>query len=282
MSTLTGTPQIERSLYQLLSQAPGGATYLAEAEFGLSQVAPYIAALPSGSRILEVGSGPCIALSTIARERPDLEVHAIEPMSAGFAHFRGFIDSIHVKLPNMHLFERGYEEFPVEGAWDLIYLVNVFEHLPDWRHFLRFVRERLAFGGKCIVLCPNYGFPYESHFRIPVVLNKGMTYKVFSDRILEFERRKGLSGLYSSLNFVKLADVRRSCRELGMTIQFDISIIRKLVDRLDVEPEFAERQKLIAPFAVLLRKTGLLDVLLSLRLIQNYLPYMQIVLQNRK
>lgn len=280
MSGLKPKLQVREELYELFSEVPNSATYLAEAEFGLKQISPFLDALKTCSRVLEVGSGPCIALAEIAHARPDLKVEGIEPMSSGFAHFRGFIDRMQMELPNMHLFGGGYEEFPTSEPWDLIFLVNVFEHLPDWRHFLKFLHERLATGGICVVLCPNYGFPYESHFRIPVICNKEITKRVFAKRIADFECQKDLEGLYESLNFVKLSDVRVACKNYRLSLEVDCSIVRTMVDRLDSEPEFSDRQKVIAPFARMLRKTGLLEWLLTLRSFQNRLPYMKLILRN--
>ena len=68
--------------------------------------------------------------------------------------------------------------------YDLIYCVNVFEHLNDWRKFLLVATEWLSKDGKIVILCPNYGFPYESHFRIPIFMNKAFTYKIFNSFIV--------------------------------------------------------------------------------------------------
>ena len=53
-----------------------------------------------------------------------------------------------------------------------IFCVNVFEHVDDWRHFLDWASKNLNENGQFIVLCPNYGIPYESHFKIPIIFNK--------------------------------------------------------------------------------------------------------------
>ncbi len=281
MNITQNAPEVGEDTYALFSQAPKGPTYLAEAEFGLAQIAPLIAALPAGSRVLEVGSGPCIALAGIARARPDLVVQGIEPVGSGFAHFQDFIESIQASCPNMHLFRGGYEQFPMSGGWDLIFLVNVFEHLPNWRHFLRFVRERLADNGACVILCPNYGFPYESHFRLPIILEKATTRRAFAKRIAQFEGEHDLRGLYDSLNFVKLADVRVAAREAGLALEVDVAVIRAMIDRLDSDREFASRQRAIAPLAKLVRRSALLDWMLSRESFQNRLPYMKLILRRK-
>ena len=45
----------------------------------------------------------------------------------------------------------------------------------DWRDFLSFANNSLAENGRLIILCPNYGFPYESHFHLPIIVNKSLT-----------------------------------------------------------------------------------------------------------
>ena len=57
--------------------------------------------------------------------------------------------------------------------------------------------------GKLIILCPNYGFPFESHFSIPIIFNKKLTALIFKKRIEIFEKINACEGLWDSLNFVK-------------------------------------------------------------------------------
>jgi len=255
-----------------------GSVYLAEAEFGIRQVAPYLDGLPSGARVLEVGSGPCIALSALAARYPDLRFEGIEPMGSGFALFEDFIAEVNAGAPPFTLFKGGFEAFPRTADRDLIFLVNVFEHLPDWREFLGFVRESLSPDGRCIVLCPNYGFPYESHFALPVLGTKTLTRTVFGKRIEAFERAHGWEGLYDSLNFVKLRHVRRAAVRAGLELAVHPEIVLQMVDRLETDPEFARRQRAVAGLARLARRSGALDRLVRWRIVQNVMPYMKLEL----
>jgi len=173
----------------------------------------------------------------------------------------------------------GYEDFPAEGnQWDVIFLVNVLEHLPDWRDFVGFVARHLAPGGRCIVLCPNYSFPYESHFGLPIIATKSLTRRVFAKQIAQFELERDYGGLYDSLNFVKLRQVRPVVRAHGLGLVVQTDIIREMVDRLDTDPAFAKRQKALSGAARLLKRTGLLRAALRMPLLQNVLPYMKLEL----
>ena len=69
-----------------------------------------------------------------------------------------------------------FEDFKPRKKYDIIYSVNVFEHLLDWKLYIDKTKEWLKPQGVNIILCPNYSFPYESHFKIPILLNKEITY----------------------------------------------------------------------------------------------------------
>ncbi len=271
-------PTVSDSVRLYFDGMPKGSTYLDEAEFGLRQILPFLADLPENARVLEVGSGPCILLAEIAGRFPRMNVMGIEPMSDGFAFFQDFISEMRAVRPSMNVHLDGYESFSSDSTWDLIFLVNVFEHLPDWRHFLGFVERSLAVGGHCVILCPNYGFPYESHFKLPVLWNKRITGKVFRNKIDRFEEINNNVGLYRSLNFVRLSHVRRAVRDMDLNLKVDSGIISEMIDRLDVDDAFRERQKVLATPARFLKSSGLLDWLLRMPSLQNYSPYMKLVL----
>lgn len=272
---------VSKTLRTYFEDIPKGDIYLEEAEFGLRRLLPVIADLSQGARVLEVGSGPCILLAEIGGRFPSLTVRGIEPMSEGFAFFDEFVCRVRGERDGVDVHLGGYENFPDDGTWDLIYLVNVFEHLPDWRDFLDFVARSLSPRGRCIVLCPNYGFPYESHFRLPVVGNKRITGALFRRQIERFEVENNNAGLYRSLNFVRLAQVRKAAPEAGLELAIDCGIIREMIERLDTDPAFRQRQSVLALPARLLGRSGLLDLLLKFRFVQNFLPYVQFTLSRK-
>jgi SAM-dependent methyltransferase len=253
-------------------------TYLEEAEFGLNRMLPLLEDLPEGARVLEVGSGPCIVLAEITARFPKLIIKGIEPMSDGFAFFDEFVTRMQNERGGMEVHLGGYESFPPQGTWDLIFLVNVFEHLPNWRDFLDFVACSLAPGGRCVVLCPNYGFPYESHFKLPVIVNKRITKALFDAKIARFELENNNTGLFRSLNFVRLVQVRKAARKAGLDLKVDTRIIYEMIERLNTDPAFRQRQAVLLLPARLLARSGVLQVLLKIPFFQNRMPYMQITL----
>ena len=103
----------------------------------------------------------------------DLILEGIEPFNDGFNIFKK-INSI-VKSYGVNIQNIDYEQFSTNTKYDLIFCVNVFEHLNDWRNFLDKSIELLEEDGQLVILCPNYGFPFESHFLIPIIINKNLT-----------------------------------------------------------------------------------------------------------
>jgi SAM-dependent methyltransferase len=273
---VTSASVLSPSIREFCGRAPKGPTYLAEAEFCLRQIEPYLNMLAAGSRVLEVGSGPCIALSAMARRYPEINFEGIESMGSGFAVFKQFIKQVNSGALPFALFRGGYEDFPRTADWDLIFLVNVFEHLPDWRDFLDFVRESLSPGGKCVILCPNAGFPCESHFRLPVLGNKSFTRTVFRRRIDAFEPENGWEGLYDRLNFVKFYHVLRAAARAGLKMTVRPQIVVEMIERLQTDAEFARRQGPIAGLARLAKRSGALHWPVDGPLVETFMPYMRV------
>ncbi len=247
-------------------------TIINDACFGYRYITPYLDALAPGARVLEVGAGPCLLLAQLAKDYHALHIEGIEPCGGGFGYFGEYYRSLQDVAP-FRLHDGGYETFQGEGQYDLIYAINVFEHLPDWQDFLMFVKRKLSAQGKCIILCPNYGFPYEVHFGIPLVFTPRLTYAIFNRYITRFEKQNNCHGLWDSLNFVKWSKVKRSARRLDLAVRFHSRIVEDMVDRLDGDREFARRQKWLGVPARILKRTGLIK-LLHLNVVQRIHPYM--------
>ena len=53
-----------------------------------------------------------------------------------------------------------------------------------------------------IILCPNYDFPYESHYIIPIIINKKITKFFFKNYIEKKEMQTNYKGCWEGLNFI--------------------------------------------------------------------------------
>lgn len=268
-----GSP-ITPSLSALAEAFPDGITWINEAAFGHGHIVPYLRTLPAGSSVLEVGCGSGLLLAQLSQDFPTLHFTGIEPLGPGFSA----LQQLQQRVVEQHPFtlqQSGYEAFAGDGSFDLIYLINVFEHLPDWHDFLAFIRRRLRPNGQCIVLCPNYGFPYESHFGLPIIGTKTLTHRIFRDRIAQFETQRDAYGLWSSLNFVTWSQVKHAAPHAGLAVRFVADMTRQMIVRLAHDDAFRRRQAGIARVASLVEKSGALW-LLERPLLHRFHPYMKL------
>ncbi len=250
-----------------------GEIYLNEAQFGLSHVFENLRSLPPGSRVLEVGSGPGILLAELSKLFPDLHIEGIEPNSQGFEFFSDFQSNLENQI-KIHC--GGYETFDSNKSWDFIFSVNVFEHLPDWKNFIGFLKQNLSSRGTAMILCPNYSFPYESHFGLPIIFTKRLTYFFFQNYIRAFEKKNECAGLWQSLNFVKYREVARCLKSNKMELISHLRIVEEMVQRLSYDKQFAQRQMFLSLPARFLMRTNLLTKILKFPGIRYYVPYMHL------
>lgn len=246
-------------------------TWINEAKFGFRYIRNFCEELEEGSAVLEVGCGSGILMAMLSEVRASLEFAGIEPFGDGFESLTEL--NSFLKEKGMVIHNVGFEDYVPDKKYDLIYLVNVFEHLDSWQFFLEFVEQHLTKSGVCVVLCPNYNVPYESHFRIPILINKRITEKAFAKSIAAFEEENDCHGLWSSLNFVKLSDVRRKIRSTRLSLTINDKITEDLIDRFATDDEFKKRQRFVGSIGVVMKKLGL-SKLFRFGLFQNLQPYM--------
>ena len=252
---------------------PHSEQHFAEAQFGQTYLAPEIEALHPNTRVLEVGSGSGILLCHLAMQRPDISFLGLEPTGEGFNYIHTF-HQLANSLPNAVLQKCGYEDMNDDEGFDLIYLINVFEHLPNWKDFIQRLDGLLKPNGKCLILCPNYSFPYEPHFRLPIICNKNISRKLMGKKINKIEREENSNGLWNSLNFVKYRKVLAFSRDLGFEVSFEKEIIKDMIERLETDPEFLSRQKILKFPVWVVQKTGMINAFATHRIFEMWLPYM--------
>lgn len=258
---------------------PESDLWIAEAKFGYSYIKDYCLNLENDSTVLEVGCGSGILLSMLASEFKNLDFEGLEPFGDGFSSL-ATLNKI-VKNTGVDILGESYESFSTNKRFDLIFCVNVFEHLKDWRQFLCWASELLSKNGKLVVLCPNYSFPYESHFGIPIIYNKNITYRIFQQSIAHRELSQNVEGLWKSLNFVKKSDVLKfidsKVKDTKLKVIDDTNIFNDMVERLTTDIEFQKRQRLVGRMAIFLQRIGALKLL---NFFPGYLPYMKLEFQN--
>ena len=248
------------------------ATIEAEAEFGFNRIRRYCLTLEAGSKILEVGSGPAVLLHKLQENFPNLKFEGIEPDKSSYegAKYKSTLEN--TIIHNVH-----YEHFETEKKFDLIFSINVFEHLRDWKDFINKTATWLQPDGLCVLLCPNYSFPYESHYCLPILFNKEATFRLFRGKIDKFDFENNTKGLWDTLNFVKKREVIDYVRNHG---SFDcedaLDIVTTMIDRTSNDDEFRLRHPLLAYCC---KSFDRLNLTYFVKFFTNYIPYMQLVLK---
>ena len=207
------------------------AIYIAEAKYGFSRIEPYL----GSGEILEVGAGAMILAAYLASA--GYRVAALEPLSMGFQHLREIQERVRAvcKARGIHfeVIDARAEDLDVHDRFSLVFSINVLEHVEAPRQMLHKAYRALAEGGTALMCCPNYHFPYDSHFGIPL-LGKRLTEIVFAKRIAT------MPDVWRTLNFVTRTDVLRICGEIGITPQFNRDVMTDMIARI-AEPEFRAR-----------------------------------------
>ena len=189
-----------------------------------------------GMRILEVGAGAGVVAAYLHGQGADLV--AIEPIVGGFEAFMVARSLLAERVEVPEILPLAAEQLrPAEhGQFDLIFSVNVLEHMHPLDRNLDALGAVLAPGGVMIHTCANYRVPYEPHYRIPLVpVRPGLTGKL--------ARGKAAEPLWESLNWITAGDVQRFAARHGLTVHFRPGELATAIRRLRTDPEFARRQR---------------------------------------
>ena len=112
--------------------------------------------------VLDIGCGYAYAARELARQCR--RVVGIEPSPAYAAGARETARGV----ANLEIRHDVLRDDAVEaGAYDLIILDNVFEHLPDQRSALDIIARGLSAGGALFMLVPYKLWPLEPHYGLP-------------------------------------------------------------------------------------------------------------------
>jgi 2-polyprenyl-3-methyl-5-hydroxy-6-metoxy-1,4-benzoquinol methylase len=211
-------------------------TAVAEARQTLSLIQKWN--LKPNSKILEVGSGIGIASSALAFF--GYEVTALEPGGIGFEKNQKASQFISSQIGTTFTCRSEAAEridFPEDVKFELIFSNNVLEHVTDVESALKNLFQHLSKSGVMIHSCPNYSFPFEPHFGIPLV-------PVFPRITRAFlGKHKRESGLWKSLNFVTARRVRRYAKHHGFSVAFRKGTMLKSFSRLREDSEFLSRHQ---------------------------------------
>jgi 2-polyprenyl-3-methyl-5-hydroxy-6-metoxy-1,4-benzoquinol methylase len=225
--------------------------YVEEAIFGMR----LLAKLTLEGRILEVGSGPGMLVAWLHMN--GVNVMGIEPSELGFEFNLQLQNAIwdYYKLPGNLILDLIAEDLDpgIHGKFDLIYSVNVIEHLPKDNIQLAFtkIKNVLTEDGMMYHHCPNYIIPFEPHYGFPLIpMFPQLTGKI-----------KGVANdnLWKSFNFITLPQVKKVASAIGMEVSFQQKAMKDSFVRLEEDKEFAERHTTLVKIYPILKKLGIIN-----------------------
>jgi SAM-dependent methyltransferase len=237
-------------------------TYLNEVPVALQLLEPVLGG--KSRRILEVGSG--IGAVAMCLVELGYDITGIEPGGPGFedlvvlqdvvaaaaAELRGESD----RQNGIEILQLGVDDLDpaVHGCFDVVFSANVLEHVPDPVSALERMQSVLVEGGVQRHVCPNYAFPYEPHFFVPLVPLKPSATRWLLPRSMT------ATGLWESLNFITARQVGRWASRAGVDARFDRGVLAEALDRFMSDSVFAERHRGLGTAARLLQRFGLVGL----------------------
>lgn len=232
-----------------------------EARFGRAWLDSDLAALPYGSKVLEVGAGALLLSCQLARE--GFSVTALEPLGDGFSSFLQLQALVRRRAAEDGIFfeiiDQTVEALAVENTYRFAYSINVMEHIQDVSSGLTAVCRSLADGGRYRFTCANYLFPYEPHFDLPTLFSKSLTQKLLWQRIVNSRRVAEPDALWHSLNWINQIQVARTLQRIaGCRFSFDKGVFERALERMSSDAQFAgRRSRSVRLVAALLVRCGM-------------------------
>jgi hypothetical protein len=135
------------------------------------------------------------------------------------------------------------EALAIQDRFSFAFSINVMEHVGDVSAVIHRVFESLKARGLYRFTCPNYLFPYEPHFNIPTLISKLLTERVFRRRIYSSKGVSDPGGVWNSLNWISVPEVRYIARSCGFNrVIFDKLMLSKILTRALHDPQYASRR----------------------------------------
>ncbi len=227
---------------------------IGEARFSLELILEH---LGKNKRILEVGSGLGITSGFLSSQ--GFKITSLDPGGQGFNQWTNFAKKLRdvFALTDSHLSLSAEQLDPlVHGYFDLIFSNNVLEHVSDVEKTLTNLHNSLAPGGIMIHNCPNYTFPYEPHFGIPLVpCRPNLTSYFLPEKISHTD-------LWKSINFITARQVRQLADQLKANLTFTPGTILKSLQRLEPDKHFRSRHPYLTAISKYCRQ-GLMKTIIS-------------------
>jgi hypothetical protein len=230
--------------------------------------------LKKNSKILEVGGGMHFLSNYLAYL--NYNVTSIEP-----GGFRREIDVMRknflvAKEKKLVIRNLSLEKFSItDEKFDFIFSINVLEHTKNIKKHLKAQGKLLRNSTSlCHIRCPNYSFPYESHFNLfHIPFLEKLTFKFFyKKKLINTYGKRIYLEMINSLNF--------NCsyfkiKKLGLKIDF-VNPADEVFLRLKSDSQFRKRvlsNKLINFFYIIIKLSNL-NKFISSKIFTFIFPYL--------
>jgi 2-polyprenyl-3-methyl-5-hydroxy-6-metoxy-1,4-benzoquinol methylase len=250
-------------------------TYFDEFKFGFNEI---ISCISKNDKILEIGSGSGLLssyLSTLG-----YKIKSLEPFDKGFHDLKLLHNTIKkINSKNYNVINSSLEDYETYEKFDKIFAINVFEHVDDYKFCIIKACSLLNENGELIILCPNYSFPYESHFNIPIILNKKVTYFLFENYINKHSEKYkywNIEECWDSLNWITYRDIKKISKKEGLTLKYDKQIIIRMFERLYKDQSFMRRKPFLFKLSKFNKLIKLDNIITSFPI--RFHPYLKLIL----
>ena len=246
-----------------------------EVIFGFSEIIDYIKNNKIES-ILEIGCGTGILLNELKKFFPQIQMTGLEPLKSGYEKYQEI--SILKKNNKINIVNGMIENYYSDKKYDLIFSLNVMEHVENWEKYLLNSNKLLNKDGINIVLCPNYDFPYESHYIIPIIINKKITKTIFNKKINYYDSKNNKKGHWEGLNFISKKNITRFLKTNKLNFYFDNNISDRILERLLFDKALKKRHGVVSFFAIFIKKLYLNKIFFKFFKIP--FPYLKLIIKN--
>lgn len=193
--------------------------------------------LKKKDKILEIGGG-CHFLS-IYLDYLGYDVTSIEPskFDKNLDYIRKLV--LKKKSKNLKIFTKSLEYFKSVKNFDYVFSINVLEHTKNIKIHINRAMQLLKNNGKLRMRCPNYTFPYESHFNIFLIpfFYKFSIQKLYKKNLVKKFGNYQYKNIKNNLNF--------SCNYFFIKLNFKKAVFKNPIidvfDRLNNDQIFYER-----------------------------------------
>ena len=199
----------------------------------------------------------------------------LEPLRSGYLRFKKIkkIDG-----ENLTIINQGIEEFKTQEKFDLIFSVNALEHIPNWETYFETTQKILNANSSNVILCPNYDFPYESHYIIPINFNKKITKFFFNKYIKKHDIENDIVGHWESINFISKKKLKKFMIKKNYNFYFDDSIKNRILNRILYDKALKKRQGIMGYIAIISKYLFLDKIFFDI--LKVPFPFLKLIIKN--